>query len=132
MNKMISDIKSQDLSADLSINPVATEPVHSCAISTPRMAYSPVAISVHQTYRTHCHLRFTRYSFTPESSGSFGDEAPRPRTQYLNNVPRVGSLKLVHRQRRWTTLTFVWLIKLLAYIFYHLKLELLTQLLQMT
>ena len=37
-----------------------TGPVHSCAISTPRRAYNPAAISAHWTYRTHCHLCPTR------------------------------------------------------------------------
>ena len=36
-------------------------PVHSCAISTPRRAYSPAAISAYQTYHTHCHLCPTIY-----------------------------------------------------------------------
>ena len=30
------------------------------AISTPRGAYSPAAVSAHWTYRTHCHLCHTR------------------------------------------------------------------------
>ena len=33
-----SDIKSEDLSADFTIYSLVTEPVHSCAISTPRRA----------------------------------------------------------------------------------------------
>ena len=35
---------------------LVTGPVHSCAISTSRRAYSPAAISAHETYRTHCQL----------------------------------------------------------------------------
>ena len=40
-----SDIKSEDLSSDFTSHPLVTGPVHSCAISTPRRAYSPAAVS---------------------------------------------------------------------------------------
>ena len=36
---------SEHLLADITFYPLVTEPVHSCAISTPRRAYSPAAIS---------------------------------------------------------------------------------------
>ena len=39
--------------------------ISSDIISTPRRAYSPAAVSAHWTYRTHCHLCPTRYSFSP-------------------------------------------------------------------
>ena len=64
-------------------------PVRSCAISTTRRAYSPAAVSVHWTYRTHCHPCPARYSFSPESSEAFESELPCQRTQHLNNVPRL-------------------------------------------
>ena len=72
-------------------------------ISTPRGAYSPAAVSAHWTYRTHCHLCPTRYSFSPESSEAFEGEASCPRTHHLNNVPRLRedehdiSLKILHQ-----------------------------------
>ena len=81
-----------------------TGPVHSWAISTPRRAYSPAAVSAHWTYRTHCHLCPTMYSFSPESSEAFEGEVPCPRTQHLNNVPRLRgekhdiSLKIMHQR----------------------------------
>ena len=62
------DIKSENLSADFSFHPLVTGPIRSCAISTPRRAYSPTAILAHLSYRGHCNVRPTRYSFTPESS----------------------------------------------------------------
>ena len=52
---------------------------------------------------THCHLCPTRYSFSPESSEAFEGEVPCPRTQHLNNVPRLRgekhdiSLKILHQ-----------------------------------
>ena len=76
---------------------------HSWAISTTRGAYSPVAVSAHWTYCTHCHLCPTRYSFSPESSEAFEGEVPCPRTQHLNNVLRLRrekhaiSLKILHQ-----------------------------------
>ena len=48
---------------------------------------SPAAVSAHWTYRIHCHLCSTRYSFTPVSSKALEGEVPFPRTQYQNNVP---------------------------------------------
>ena len=75
----------------------------SCAISTPRGAYSSAAISAHWTYRTHWHLCPTRYSFSPESSEAFEGEVSSPRTHHLNNVPRLRgekhdiSLKILHQ-----------------------------------
>ena len=58
---LISSLKTG--SSDFTFYPLVTEPVHSYAISTPRGAYSPAAVSAHWTYRTHCHLCPTRYSF---------------------------------------------------------------------
>ena len=69
--------------------PLVTGPVHSCAISTPRRADTPAAVSAHWTYRAHCHLCPTMYSFSPESSEAFEGEVPYPKTQHLNNVPRL-------------------------------------------
>ena len=69
--------------------PLVTGIVHSCAISTPRRAYCLAAVSAHWTYRTHCYLCPTRYSFSPESSEAFEGEVPCPRAQHLNNVPRL-------------------------------------------
>ena len=40
-------IKSEDLTSDFTFYPLVTGPNHSCAISTPRGAYSPAAVSVH-------------------------------------------------------------------------------------
>ena len=85
----VSDIKSEDLSSDFTSYPLVIGPVHSCAISTPRRAYSPAAVSAHWTYCTHCHLCPTRYSFLPESSEAFEGEVSCLRTQHLNNVPRL-------------------------------------------
>ena len=42
-----SDIKSENLSSDFTFSPLVTGPVHLCAISTPRGAYSPAAVSAH-------------------------------------------------------------------------------------
>ena len=53
---LLSDIKSDDLSADFTFYPPVAGPVYSCAISTWRRAYSPAVISAHCTYRTHCHF----------------------------------------------------------------------------
>ena len=95
-------IKSEDLSSDFTSYPLVTGPVHSCAISTSR-TYNPAAVSAHCTYRTHCHLCPTRYSFSPDSSGAFEGEVPCPRTQHLTNVPRLRgekhdiSLKILHQ-----------------------------------
>ena len=75
--------------SSLHFTPLVTGPVHSCAISTPRRAYSPAAVLAHWTYRTHCHLCPTRYSFSPESSEAFQGEVPSPRTKHLNNVQRL-------------------------------------------
>ena len=52
--------------------------------------------------RTHCHLCSIRYSFSPESSEAVKIEVPCPRTQHLNNVPRLRgekhiSLKILHQ-----------------------------------
>ena len=45
-----SDNMSEDLSSAFTFYPMATGPVHSCAISTPRKAYSPAVTSVHRTF----------------------------------------------------------------------------------
>ena len=98
-----SPFKSEDLSSDFTFYPLVTGPVHSCVISTPRGSYSPAAVSAQWTYRTHCHLCPTRYSFSPESSEAFEGEVSCPRTHHLNNVPRlIGekhdiSLKILHQ-----------------------------------
>ena len=44
-----SDIKSEDLSSSdlITSYPLVTGPVYSCAIPTPREAYSPAAVSAH-------------------------------------------------------------------------------------
>ena len=90
-----SDMKFEDRSSDFTFYPLVTEPVHSYAISTPRGTYSPAAVSAHWTYRTHCHLCPTRYSFSPESSEAFEGEVSYPRTHHLNNVPRLRGKKHV-------------------------------------
>ena len=83
--------------------PLVIGPVHSCAISTLRGAYSPAAVSAHWTYRTHCHLCPTRYSFSLDSSEAFEGEVSCPRIHHLNNVPRLRgekhdiSLKIQHQ-----------------------------------
>ena len=98
-----SYIKSEDLSSNFTFYPLVTGPVQSCAISTPRGAYSPVAISVHWTYRTHCHLCPSRYSFSPEWNKAFEGEVSGPRTHHLNNVSRLRgekhhiSVKILHQ-----------------------------------
>ena len=90
-------------SSDFTCYPLVTGPAHSCAISTPRRAYSPAAVSAHWTYRRHWHVCPTRYSFSPESSEAFESEVRCPRTQHLNNVPRLRgekhdiSLKILHQ-----------------------------------
>ena len=68
------------------ISRLVTGSVHSSTISTPRRAYRPAAISAHWTYRTHCHLCSTKYSF---SSEAFEGAVPCPRTQHRNNIPRL-------------------------------------------
>ena len=65
--------------------PLVTGPVHSCAISTPRISYSPAASPAHLTSRTHCHLCPIRDSFSPESSEAFEGEVPCPRIQLHRN-----------------------------------------------
>ena len=98
---LISSLKTYHRT--LHFYPLVTGPGHSCAISTPRGAYSPAAISAHLTYRTHCHLCPTRYSFSPESSEAFEGDVSCPRTHHLNNVPRLRgekhdiSLKILHQ-----------------------------------
>ena len=52
------------------------------------------AISALGANRTHCHLRPTRYSFTPESSEACKGKVPCPRIQHRNNVPIFGGKKL--------------------------------------
>ena len=84
---LISSLK--ELSSDFTFYPLVTGPVQSCAISTPRGAYSLAAVLAHWTYRTHCHLCPTRYSFSPESGEAFEGEVFCPRTQHLDNVPRL-------------------------------------------
>ena len=96
-------IKSEDLSSDFTFYPLVTGPVHPCAISTPRGAYSPAAVSAHKTYRTHCHLCPTRYSFSTESSEAFEGEVSCPRTHHLTSVQRLRgekhdiSLEILHQ-----------------------------------
>ena len=59
--------------------------------------------TVLQAFRRIEHLCPTRYSFSPESSEAFEGEVPCPRTQHLNNVPRLRgekhdiSLKILHQ-----------------------------------
>ena len=84
---LISSLKTYH--PTLHFTPLVTGPAHSCVISTQRIAYSPAAISAHWTYRTHCHLYPTWYSFSPESSEAFEGEVPCLRTQHRNNVPRL-------------------------------------------
>ena len=73
-----------------------------CHFNSPG-AYSPAAVSAHRTYRRHCHLCPTRYSFSPESSEAFEGEVSCPRTQHLNNVAILRgekhdiSLKILHQ-----------------------------------
>ena len=72
-------------------------------VRSSRGSYSPAAVSEHWTYRTHCHLCPTRYSFSPESSEAFEGEVSCRRTHYLNNVPSLRgekhdiSLKILHQ-----------------------------------
>ena len=102
---LCSNIKSEDLSSHLTFYPLVTGPVYSCAISTPLRAYNPASISANWTYRTHCHLCPTGYSFSPESSEAFKGEVSCPRTQHRNYVPRFRgekhdmSLKILHQAR---------------------------------
>ena len=68
--------------------PLVTGPVHSCAISTSRRAYSFAAISAQWTYHTHCHLYPTKYSFSPESSEAFeGGVNALPKDTTSNQCP---------------------------------------------
>ena len=84
-------------------------------VRSSRGSYSPAAVSAHWTYRTHCHLCPTRYSFSPESSEAFEGEVSCRRTHYLNNVPRLRwekhdiSLKILHQagfETAWQAATF--------------------------
>ena len=54
-------------------------------ISTPRRAYSPAAVSAHSTYRTHCYLCPTRYSFSLDSFG--GEVRNRTAGSDIGRVP---------------------------------------------
>ena len=92
-------IEQKHLSSDFTFYPLVTGPVHSCAITTPRRAYSPAAVSAHWTYRTHCHLCPTRYLFSPESSEAFEGEVPCPRTQHpkIERAETWYSLKILHQ-----------------------------------
>ena len=68
-----------------------------------KLFWSITAISAPRTYRTHCHLCPTRYSFTPESSEACEGKVSSPRTQHRNNVPILRgekhdiSLKILHQ-----------------------------------
>ena len=69
----------------------STEPCktpYESVIITPRRECSSMAILRHWTYRTHCHLCHTQYSFWPESSEAFEGEVPFPRTQHRKNIER--------------------------------------------
>ena len=44
---LLSDIKSEDLSADITLCPLVTGSARSCAITTPRRAYGPAAFSAY-------------------------------------------------------------------------------------
>ena len=98
---LISSLKTYHQA--LLLTPWSLDLFHSCAISIPRGAYSPAAVSAHWTYRTHCHLCPSRYSFSPESSEAFEGEVSCPRTHHLTNVPRLRgvkhdlSLKILHQ-----------------------------------
>ena len=83
---LISSLKTYH--STLHFTPLVTGPAHWCAISTQLRTYSPAAISAHYTYRTHCHLCPTWYSFSPEFREAFEGEVPCLRTQHRNNVPR--------------------------------------------
>ena len=55
-----------------------------CVISTPWGVYRPHCLSLlGTTYRTHYHLRSTRYIFAPEKSEARRSEVPCPMT---NNI----------------------------------------------
>ena len=65
-------MKSEYLASDFfTFYPLVAGPVHSCAISAPRTAYTTAVISAHWIYRTHWHHCPTRYSFTPERINCF-------------------------------------------------------------
>ena len=98
--------------------PLVTGPAHSCAISTPRRAYSPTALYAHWTYRIHCHLCPTRYSLTPEPSEAWEGKVPCPRTQHWSNVSSLRgekhdiSLEILHQAdgvmlQKWQSTTFL-------------------------
>ena len=62
-----------------------TRPVHPCTISTPVLEHTALlsaAISALGAYRTHCRLRPTRYSLTPEWSETHESKVPCPRKQH--------------------------------------------------
>ena len=77
-----------------------TGPVHSCAISTPRRAYSPAAVSAHRTYRTHCHLCPTKYSFSPESSEAFCSRFGASNLSYT--LPSLSYQVLIFTPVKWS------------------------------
>ena len=78
------------------------------------------AISALGTNLTHCHFCPTRYSFTPESSGTCVGKVPCPMTQHRNNVPILRgdkhdiSLKILHQAGFETARQPVTLAKLRA------------------
>ena len=82
------------------------------------------AISELGVNHTHCHLRLTRSSFTPESSEACEGKVPCPRIQHRNNVPilRGGKhdifLKILHQAVFETARQAVTLAKLLALLCY--------------
>ena len=101
-----SDIKSEDLSSDIYILPLghwtcsfvchfnSTESIQSCSrFGALNSSYTLPSLS----------YQVGRYSFSPESSEAFEGEVPCPRTQHLNNVPRLRvekndiSLKILHQ-----------------------------------
>ena len=86
--------------------------IHTCAILTPRRAYSSAAVSEQcRPYLSHgLHFHPIKYSFTPESSEAFEGKVPCPKTQHRNNVPILhqlsgAGLKLHIRQRHWQSST---------------------------
>ena len=75
----------------------------------PFLEYTALAaISALGTYRTHCHLCPTMYSFTPESREACEGEVPCPRTHHRNNVPILRGEKIPHQagfETAWQAVT---------------------------
>ena len=76
------------ISSDFTFYPLVTGLVHWCAISPPRRAYSPAAISAHWTYHTHCNLLPGTYFHLWVKWSIWGLSA-FPRTHHRNYVPRL-------------------------------------------